>query len=116
MTEISPFVGLAVAPLARKSAAMHDDLLPLAMRLSTTLASISEAFVTLDVTGCFTYLNQESERLLQRSANELLGKAIWIEFGEAVRELIKSKLEQALTINHRVEFEVFLPLLTSGLR
>ena len=107
MTKTSPLVDLAVAPLARKSASMPDDLLPLAMRLSTTLASISEAFVTLDTAGCFTYLNQEGERLLQKSTNELMGKTIWLEFGKAVRELIKSKLEQALTINHRVEFEVF---------
>ena len=107
MAKTSPLVDLALAPLARKSASMPDDLLPLAMRLSTTLASISEAFVTLDTAGCFTYLNQEGERLLQKSTNELMGKTIWLEFGKAVRELIKSKLEQALTINHRVEFEVF---------
>ena len=107
MAKTSPLVDLALAPLARKSVSMPDDLLPLAMRLSTTLASISEAFVTLDTAGCFTYLNQEGERLLQKSTNELMGKTIWLEFGKAVRELIKSKLEQALTINHRVEFEVF---------
>lgn len=115
MTKTSPLVDLALAPLARKSAFMPDDLLPLAMRLSTTLASISEAFVTLDTTGCFTYLNQESERLLQKYTNELMGKAIWLEFGEAVRVLIKSKLEQALTTNHRVEFEAFFTTISKWL-
>ena len=115
MTKTSPLVDLALAPLARKSASMPDDLLPLAMRLSTTLASISEAFVTLDTTGCFTYLNQESERLLQKYTNELMGKAIWLEFGEAVRVLIKSKLEQALTTNHRVEFEAFFTTISKWL-
>ena len=115
MTKTSPLVDLALAPLARKSASMPDDLLPLAMRLSTTLAIISEAFVTLDTTGCFTYLNQESERLLQKYTNELMGKAIWLEFGEAVRVLIKSKLEQALTTNHRVEFEAFFTTISKWL-
>ena len=115
MTKTSPLVDLALAPLARKSASMPDDLLPLAMRLSTTLASISEAFVTLDTAGCFTYLNQESERLLQKYTNELMGKAIWLEFGEAVRVLIKSKLEQALTTNHRVEFEAFFTTISKWL-
>ena len=115
MNKTRPLVDLAVAPLARKSASMPDDLLPLAMRLSTTLASISEAFVTLDTTGCFTYLNQESERLLQKYTNELMGKAIWLEFGEAVRVLIKSKLEQALTTNHRVEFEAFFTTISKWL-
>src|SRR3990167_4353859 len=50
---------------ARKQA--QRETLRLAMRLTTTLASITEAFVTLDRRCCFTYLNQESERLLQRS-------------------------------------------------
>ena len=43
----------------------QQETLRLAMRLTTTLASITEAFVTLDRQCCFTYLNQESERLLQ---------------------------------------------------
>ena len=107
VNKISPLVDPADMQPLHKIASVQGDLLPLAMRLSTTLASISEAFVTLDTAGCFTYLNQEGERLLQKSANELIGKTIWLEFGESVRELIKSKLEYALTINHRVEFEVF---------
>lgn len=115
MNKTSPLVDLAVAPLARKSASMPDDLLPLAMRLSTTLASISEAFVTLDLTGSFTYLNQESERLLQCSAFKLLGKKIYQEFEKDVGELIKSNLQQAIITNHRVEFEVFFAVICKWL-
>ncbi len=84
-----------------------DDLSRLAMRLSTTLASISEAFVTLDRAACFTYLNHESERLLQRSSAELLGKLIWQEFGASLQERLKWHIEQALESNRRVEFEDF---------
>ena len=36
--------------------------------MSTTLASISEAFVTLDRQGRFTYLNAESEYMLRRKS------------------------------------------------
>lgn len=50
---------------AQKLAQQETTLL--AMRLTTTLASITEAFVTLDRQCCFTYLNQESERLLQKT-------------------------------------------------
>ena len=115
MTKTSPLVDLAVAPLASKSLSLPDDLLPLAMRLSTTLASISEAFVTLDLTGSFTYLNQESERLLQCSAFKLLGKKIYQEFEKDVGELIKSNLQQAISTNHRVEFEGYFAAINKWL-
>lgn len=49
----------------------------LTMRLSTTLASITDAFVTLDRMGRFTYVNRECERLLGKSSIELLGRTIW---------------------------------------
>ncbi|MDZ4122848.1 MAG: PAS domain-containing protein, partial [Hydrogenophaga sp.] len=55
----------------------QQDTLRLAMRLTTTLASITEAFVTLDRQCCFTYLNQESERLLQKTTADLLGEEVW---------------------------------------
>ena len=70
-------------PAALLSESVHQPeldavgLAHLAMRLSTTLGSISEAFVTLDVAGRFTYLNHESERLLQREGATLLGNEIW---------------------------------------
>jgi diguanylate cyclase (GGDEF)-like protein/PAS domain S-box-containing protein len=113
--KISPLVGPAEKQLLSKLASVPDDFLPLAMRLSTTLASISEAFVTLDLSGCFTYLNQESERLLRRSALELLGRPIWVEFGATVGELIKSNVEQAIASNRHVEFEVFFAAISTWL-
>jgi diguanylate cyclase (GGDEF)-like protein/PAS domain S-box-containing protein len=107
MKKVYPQTSTAFAQDDRQSTGASTDLLPLAMRLSTTLASISEAFATLDLTGSFTYFNKESERLLQRTASELLGKKIWLEFGESVSASIQSKLKQALTTEHHVEFEVF---------
>ena len=84
-----------------------EGLARLAMRLSTTLGSISEAFVTLDVTGRFTYLNHESERLLQRKGSDLLGSEIWTVLGDTVNEHLRWHIEQALSTNRRVEFEDF---------
>lgn len=87
------------------------ETLRLAMRLTTTLASITEAFVTLDRQCCFTYLNQESERLLQRTTGDLLGKEVWQEWvgDEGLR--LKQLLQQSLTTNRRVEFEDFYPII-----
>ena len=84
-----------------------DSLVQLTMRLSTTLASISEAFVTLDRAGCFTYVNHESERLLQFKAADLLGETIWLKLGKTVQEPLQQHINMALTSNQRVEFEAF---------
>jgi diguanylate cyclase (GGDEF)-like protein/PAS domain S-box-containing protein len=83
------------------------ETIRLAMRLTTTLASITEAFVTLDRQCCFTYLNQESERLLQRSTGDLLGQAIWQGFADSAGERLKQQLEKSLATHRRVEFEDF---------
>lgn len=103
----NPFVFQSSAAQLPASEPDLDGLVRLAMRLSTTLASISESFVTLDRAGCFTYLNHESEHLLQRSASDLLGKEIWLEFDDAIREPLRQQVEQALNTNRGVEFEDF---------
>ncbi len=89
----------------------QQDTLRLAMRLTTTLASITEAFVTLDRQCCFTYLNQESERLLQKTTADLLGQEVWHDFSGGLAERLKDKLTRALNTNRRVELEDFFPTL-----
>ena len=94
---------------ARKQA--QRETLRLAMRLTTTLASITEAFVTLDHACCFTYLNREGERLLQRTTGDLLGKQAWHDFGVGVGQRLEQQLKKSLTTNRRVEFDDFYPAL-----
>lgn len=84
-----------------------EGLARLAMRLSTTLGSISEAFVTLDVTGRFTYLNHKSERLLQRGILDLLENKIWKVLDDTPNDRLRWHIEQPLSTNRRVEFEDF---------
>ena len=89
----------------------QEETLRLAMRLTTTLASITEAFVTLDRKARFSYLNQESERLLQRTTGQLLDHEIWQDFGDTTSGLLRQHIERALATNRRVEFEDFFPSL-----
>ena len=100
----------AVQDIAAQKQAQQDTL-RLAMRLTTTLASITEAFVTLDRQCCFTYLNQESERLLQKTTGELLGLEVWHDFTPALAQRMRGSLQRALDSNRRVEFEDYFPLL-----
>ena len=87
----------------------QDETLRLAMRLTTTLASITEAFVTLDRQCCFTYLNPESERLLQHTTRELLGKEVWKVLIHNQGQRLRQHLQRAIATQRRVEFEDFYP-------
>ncbi|AOW15596.1 diguanylate cyclase [Hydrogenophaga crassostreae] len=89
----------------------QQETMRLAMRLTTTLASIKEAFVTLDRQCCFTYLNQESERLLQKTTAELLGQEIWQDFNTVLAQRLRVQLGHALKTNRQVELEDFFPLI-----
>lgn len=94
---------------AQKQAQQETTLL--AMRLTTTLASITEAFVTLDRQCCFTYLNQESERLLQSSTSQLLGLEVWHGLAPPLAQRLRDQLTRAIEKNRRVELEDHFPTL-----
>lgn len=81
----------------------------LAHRLSTTLESITDAFFTLDLDWNFTYVNQEAERLLQRSREELLGRCVWAEFPEAVNSTFYHQYHRALAEGVTTAFEEYYP-------
>lgn len=88
----------------------EQEALRLTMRLSTTLGSLAEAFVTLDHEGRFTYLNRESVQLLNVQSHELLGQRIWQKLDKSNRRMHR-EIRVALTSGKRVEFEEFYPAL-----
>ncbi len=79
----------------------------LTMRLSTTLASISEAFVTLDREGRFIYVNGETERLLGLKSDELLGKTICSQLGNEAKGRLPAEINEVLRTGVNVEFAEF---------
>jgi len=81
------------------------------IRLSTTLASTSEAFVTLDRQGRFLYLNTQSEYLLRRKSSQILGKKIWSELDDSGSGRLRTDMEEALAKGLPLEFEDFYPSL-----
>jgi PAS domain S-box-containing protein len=70
------------------------------------LESITDGFFAVDRDWCFTYLNREAERLLQRPREDLLGRSVWAEFqvGTAV---FRREYERALARQETVNFEEF---------
>lgn len=92
---------------ARRNA--QEETMRLAMRLTTTLASISEAFATLDREGRFTYVNKESERLLGQAGGELLDQPIHEKLLGKNPALLRQEIARALAEDRRVEVEDYYP-------
>lgn len=64
-----------------------------------------EAFATVDRQGRFTYLNEQAERLLGRTARELLGRPIWNYFQKTVRLRLEEQFRRSLTTGAKLEAE-----------
>ncbi len=99
----------ALLDLSEKMRVKHTSERVL-MQLSTTLASLDEAFVTLDHEGRFTYLNRESERILGHQSQALLGCPIWGELVHNGTSRLHKEIINALQSGHFSEFEAFYPL------
>jgi len=67
--------------------------------------SSGEAFATVDRAGRFTYLNEQAERLLGRSAAELLGRQIWSSFQKTVRMRLEEEFRRSLANDQVLEVE-----------
>ncbi|MEO8021698.1 EAL domain-containing protein [Polaromonas sp.] len=83
----------------------------LTMRLGTTLASIQDAFVTLNRDGRITFANAESGQVIGRESSELLGQLIWEKLACNDAGRLEKELRGALTNGQSAEFEEFHPAL-----
>lgn len=82
-------------------------------RVVHVLESITDGFFTLDREWCFTYLNQQAERLLQTTQTSLIGKSIWQEFSEAANLAFYAQYHKAMATQRSVSFEGFYPPLNT---
>ena len=83
----------------------------LSTRLRQTLESISDAFFTLDDAWRFTFLNGQAERLLDRSADALIGRVVWDEFPASANTEFERGYRHAARARETVRFvEFYAPL------
>lgn len=94
--------------MAREQAARADATAE-RNRATNILESITDGFFALDRNWCFTYVNSQAERLLQRKRQDLLGKNIWNEFPEAMSTSFYQNYHRALAEQISLEFEEFYP-------
>jgi diguanylate cyclase (GGDEF)-like protein/PAS domain S-box-containing protein len=84
----------------------------LRMQLGTTLASMTEAFATLDHEGRVSYANEPACQLLACGRDQLLGQRLWSEPAkQAVGERLQQAGRQALDRGEPAEFEAYLEAL-----
>ena len=76
-------------------------------QLQTTLESITDGFVTINSAWRFTYVNPAAQRLLDSSAEDLLGRTIWEVFPEALNTQVEHALRHVVAQNESVKFEAF---------
>lgn len=75
-------------------------------RLTLILESITDAFVTLDSEGRFTYANQAAVRLLNMDEDKLVGHSLWALFPASEGALFADRYRWALIYQEPVHFEV----------
>ncbi|BAZ48838.1 two-component hybrid sensor and regulator [Nostoc sp. NIES-4103] len=78
-------------------------------RLSTILESISDAFVSVDSNWRYTYVNQKAAEIFGRKPQELIGKNIWQEYPEEVRQHFYEACDRALTEQSFIQLEEYYP-------
>lgn len=84
-------------------------------RLTLILESITDAFVTLDSEGRFTYANQAAVRLLQLDEEKLVGNSLWALFPVDEGPIFADRYRWALIYQEPVHFEVFNQRLSAWL-
>lgn len=77
----------------------------LAARLTNTLESITEGFVTLDHEWRFTYVNHEASRMTGQSRESLLGRVLWDALPALVGSDFEREYRQAMGSGRATTFE-----------
>jgi PAS domain S-box-containing protein len=82
-------------------------------QMASILESVTDAFFALDHDWKVTYLNQQTEVLLEKKREELLGHNLWEVFPEAVGSTFYRQYHRALQEGMAVTFEEYYPPLAS---
>ena len=91
----------------RKLAALETQTL--ARRLSNTLESITDAFITVDRDWRYTYINRQAERLLGRERDTMLGRVMWDVCPELIGTAFEHHYRRAMGGEPGVSYEAFYP-------
>ena len=83
--------------------------------LLSTLESITDGFFTLDRNWKVTYVNKETERIWEKSREELIGRDIWELFPKSVGTPLYDQYHKAMAERIPVALETQAPLMAKWL-
>lgn len=94
---------------AIENARLHETVRQTKSWLENILASITDAFFTIDHDWHLTYINRAAERLLQRPSHELIGRRLWDAFPGTRSLHLLTKYQEVLSKQQTVEFQEYFP-------
>jgi PAS domain S-box-containing protein len=77
--------------------------------LNEILERITDGFIALDKNWCYTYVNKRAGEIFQRDPQEMIGKHIWTEFPEDIRQPHYMAYQQAMTEQKNIYLEEYYP-------
>ncbi|WP_142858228.1 PAS domain-containing protein [Salinigranum halophilum] len=75
------------------------------LRRSDALRRVTDGIVSLDTGFRYTYVNPQAERILDRPADDLLGRTVWEAFPGTTGTVAETKLESAMATQEQQSFE-----------
>ena len=76
-------------------------------RVAHILERVTDGFVALDTTWCYTYVNERAGELFQRPPAGLIGKHIWTEFPEGVGQPFYDAYYKAVAEQTSLDIEAY---------
>jgi PAS domain S-box-containing protein len=98
----------AMQDLTERKRAEHETQL-LADRLTDTLESITDGFLTLDHEWRYTFVNNEALHMLGRTRDELLGQSLWEQFPDVLGTDFERGYRAAAAASAGTTFVAFYP-------
>ncbi len=106
--EVELIEGVAAqAAIAIENGMLHDAVRKSRENVTAILNSIGDAFYALDSDWRYTFVNPETERLLKRTAAELLGRRPWDVFPDLAGSFLEREYHQVAETGTPAAFEVY---------
>jgi PAS domain S-box-containing protein len=74
-------------------------------KLTESLENMSDAFVAIDNNWTYTFVNQKAALMLERQAEDLIGKTVWATFPEALGTVYHKAWYKAMKTKKQINFE-----------
>jgi PAS domain S-box-containing protein len=78
-------------------------------RVVHVLERVTDAFVALDTSWCYSYVSRKAAEFFGRTPQQLLGRHIWTEFPEGVGQPFQRAYEQAMKDQRPIQLEEYYP-------